>query len=198
MNTTDEQTQILDACRAHLPSLLQEDALHLEMLILKRHGSSGLTVQQLPVPETLWTRHLPDQVIGLLADAATRLGVTASAETAAIALTYDALVVASDTTPQAAEVLRRRAAGGSIPRIEDVPGHVRWRCISAIDRHGRHYLVSGGRNGDGSLDPGMSMAISDSGSVSGAAADALSAFAGVIWPEAAEGRSGLNDARRSQ
>ncbi|MEU0722894.1 hypothetical protein [Streptomyces sp. NPDC006140] len=186
MNTADEQNQIIEACRAHLSSQADRDDKAIEVLVLKRHSDSGLTVQQLPVPDKLWALYPPDTVLTALADAAVLLGTAATADTAAIALSYEGLAIAEDASPQADEAIRRHAAGGSIPLPSEIPGHIRQRFVSAIDRHCCHYLVSVDQPHEEGAAPAVGLAIADS-EVSGRAAEALTTFAKAIWPHLAGG-----------
>lgn len=189
MNITDERKQIIEAARAHLSMQVDRNDKAIEVLVLKRHSGSGLTVQQLPVPAKLWALYPPDTVITALADAAVLLGTAATADTVAIALSYEGLAITQDASPQADEAIRRHAAGGSVPPPEDIPGHLRQRFVSAVDRQGRHYLVSVDRRSDETAAPTVGLAITDPGQMSGPAMDALTTFAKAVWPHLAEGHS---------
>ncbi|MFB7500423.1 hypothetical protein ACFC09_38090 [Streptomyces sp. NPDC056161] len=178
--TTTEQNQIVEACRAHLSMQAHQDSKAVEVLVLKRHGSSGLTVQQLPVPDRLWEEYPPDTVITALADAAVLLGGAVTANAVAIALSYEGLAITSGASPQADEVIRRYWASGSIPSPADVPGRVHQRFASVVDRHGRHYLVPVEKRSADTAALGLS--IGDADVMSGPAVEALATFAGAVWP----------------
>ncbi|MER6011601.1 hypothetical protein [Streptomyces bluensis] len=188
MTSTDEQNQILDACRAHLSQRTSWDEKP-EILVLKRHSDTRLSVQHLPVPDLLWEMLPPARVVAALAHAANQLGVIGTPETIAVVLRYEGFTIKPKVSPQADEALRRRAAGGSSPRNEHIPGRLEQRCISAVDRQGRHYLVSADRRSDGSAAPAVGLAVTETQQVSGTIAKALTTFCKTVWPHQTPGHS---------
>lgn len=191
MTSTDLQSQILTVCRAHLSQRTGWDEVP-ELLVLKRHSCTALTVQQLPVPNLIWDKFPPAEVIAALANASVQIGVVATADTVAVALRSEGFAITHDTSPQAAEAIRRRVAGGSVPSNEHIPGRIEQRCINAVDRHGRQYLVTADRQSDGSAAPAVAQAISDAQQLSGGIPEALNAFGKAVWlhPAPGQGASG--------
>lgn len=180
VRTTDLQSQILDACRAHLSWRTNWDEVP-EVLVIKRHSDTGLTVQQLPVPDLLWDMFPPAEVIGALANASVHIGSVVTDDTVALAVRTEAFTITSDASPQAAEAIRRHRVGGSVPSNEYIPGRVEQRCINVVDRSGRQFLVTADRQDDGSTAPAVSHAVSGSWQVGGAIPEALNVFSRAVW-----------------
>lgn len=180
MSTIAEQKKLLAACQAHLLPPTGRVNETPELLILKHHGS-GLAVQPLPVPEGLWNPCAPLGAIETVTEVILALGVTAT-DIAAVALEYDAFAMTPESSPQAAEAIRRHKAGGSIPQARNIPGSVRQKCISAVDRHVRHYHAFADRLGDGTTSPTVNTAITEPGEAGGELATALDALARAVWP----------------
>lgn len=194
MNTTDLQSQILTACRAHLSWRTGWDEVP-EVLVLKRHSEMGLTVQQLPVPDLLWDMFPPAEVIGALANASIHIGTVVTDDTVALAVRTEGFTITPDASPQAAEAIRRHAVGGSVPSNKYIPGRIEQRCINAVDRSGRQYLVTADRQGDGSAAPAVGHALSDSCQLTGGIPEALGVFCRAVWLTPAPGQdsSGTTD-----
>ncbi|MGW3121342.1 hypothetical protein ACWDBW_30030 [Streptomyces sp. NPDC001107] len=180
MNTTDEQNQILTASHAYLSGRTGWDEMP-ELVIFKRHSDTGLTVQPLPIADVLWELFHPADVIVASARASKTTRIAAEPDSVALALRTEGFSISPDTSPQAAEALRRRGAGGSAPRNEQIPGRVEQRWINAVDRHGRQYLVTADRQSDGSATPPVTQPLSGSQRLTGSIQQALDVFSQAVW-----------------
>lgn len=119
---------------------------------------------QLPVPEAVWFAigHPPTAVTAI-ASAATGLPrhpdgshgfVTAGVgRLIGAAFHYEAYALEDDSpNPAVEETLRRRAAGGSVPRFEHVPGRIEQRCMTAVDLDGSRFMATSSRIDDAEPD----------------------------------------------
>ncbi|WP_369258875.1 hypothetical protein [Streptomyces sp. R35] len=181
MTSTDLPNQILTVARASLSARTRWDEMP-ELLVFKRHSDTGVSVQPLPIPDLLWELFHPAEVIVASARATRTTTIAAEADTVALALRSEGFAITPDTSPQAAEAMRRRMAGGSAPRNEDIPGRIEQRWINAVDRHGQQYLVTADRLSDGSAAPAVGHALDDSERLGGAIHEALEVFCQTVWP----------------
>ncbi|MER8002083.1 hypothetical protein [Streptomyces sp. NPDC095613] len=191
MPNTELQNQVLSVCKENLSQRSRWDERP-ELLVLERHDDAGLTAQRFPVPDVLWERRHPAEVLTAVADFCRLSGMVAPADTVAVALRYEAYSISCHSSPQAAEAIRRRAVGGSVPRNEEIPGRVEQRRITAVDRQGYHYDVAADRQSDGTAAPPVGQVVSGSVRLSGRIPDALTAFSLAIDPNsgAGDGASG--------
>ncbi|MGW3118563.1 hypothetical protein ACWDBW_15735 [Streptomyces sp. NPDC001107] len=184
MTSTDLPNQILTVARASLSARTRWDEMP-ELLVFKRHSDAGVSVQPLPIPDLLWELFHPAEVIVASARATRTTTIAAEADTVALALRSEGFAITPDTSPQAAEAMRRRMAGGSAPRNEDIPGRIEQRWINAVDRHGQQYLVTADRLSDGSAAPAVGHALDGNERLSGAIHEALEVFCQTVWPQSA-------------
>ncbi|MFF4802362.1 hypothetical protein ACFY1U_28820 [Streptomyces sp. NPDC001351] len=185
MTSTDLQSQILTVARASLSARTRWDEMP-ELLVFKRHSDTGLTVQPLPIPDLLWELFHPAEVIVASARAARTTTIAAEADTVALALRSEGFSITPDTSPQAAEAMRRRMAGGSAPRNEDIPGRIEQRWINAVDRHGQQYLVTADRLSDGKATTAVGHVLSPAQRLTGSIQTALEAFSEAVWQRPTE------------
>ncbi|MFE0257300.1 hypothetical protein [Streptomyces sp. NPDC059010] len=184
MNSTDLQCQILTVARASLSARTDWDEMP-EILVFKRHSDTGVSVQPLPIPDLLWELFHPAEVIVASARATRTTTIAAEADTVALALRSEGFSISPDTSPQAAEAIRRRMAGGSTPRNEDIPGRIEQRWINVVDRQGQQYLVTADRLSDGMATPAVGHALAGGERLGGAIPEALELFCRAVWPQSA-------------
>ncbi|WP_425834221.1 hypothetical protein [Streptomyces fractus] len=147
---TTPQRQILAACERHLAAQQQWDARPQILVVKLGRGADGdLRVRELPVPDVIWDAAPVPDVVEAFAAASMRAGSPAGPDVMALALCTEVHALAEDTSPHAAEVIRRRMAGGSTPSIKDLPGCVQQRLIFAMDWQGAHYFATTDRRPDG-------------------------------------------------
>ncbi len=121
-----------------------------EALVLRDANGTGLAWESLGIPEEAWAMTHPPVVLAGYAHLAAQPGlINLPQGVVAVAFRYEAFVIAQDTSPEAAEAIRRRRAGGSAPRNEHVPGRVEQRVITAVDACRREYMVAADRQADG-------------------------------------------------
>ncbi|MFK0279814.1 hypothetical protein ACIQVL_04970 [Streptomyces sp. NPDC090499] len=183
MNSTDLQTQILTAARAHLSARTGWDEMP-ELLVIKRHGDTGLSVRPLPISPLLWEFFSPNEVIVASARATRTKTIAAEADTVALALRVEGFAITPGTSPEADEALRR-IAGGSTPSIKDIPGRIEQRWLHAVDRYGQQYLVTADRQSDGSAGPAVGRALDGGQQFLGVIQKALDVFCRTVWPRSA-------------
>lgn len=140
----------------HLRSRVEWDEVP-AVFTLHQGDDESVRLAQLPVPESMWTASgHPPTAVARLAAVATRLprypdgshplvrpGV---GKLIGAAFRYEAYALVGDSpNPAVQEAVRRRGAGGSVPRFEDIPGRIEQRCMTAVDLDGGRYMVSSSR-----------------------------------------------------
>ncbi|MGV4984538.1 hypothetical protein ACVB8X_14040 [Streptomyces sp. NRAIS4] len=117
----------------------------------------GVRLLQIPVPELVWTSqgHPPTAVASLAAvalklprncDGSHLLVMPGAGRLIGAAFRYEAYaLVSSSSAPAVQEAVRRRSAGGSVPRFQDIPGRIEQRCMTAVDLDGGRYMSSSAR-----------------------------------------------------
>ncbi|MFE2469743.1 hypothetical protein [Streptomyces mirabilis] len=140
----------------HLRSRVEWDETP-AVFTLHQGDGGDVRMMQLPLPESMWiaSGHPPSALAGLAA-VATRLprypdgshplvrpGV---GKLVGAAFRYEAYALVGDSpNPAVQEAVRRRRAGGSVPRFEDIPGRIEERCMTAVDLDGGRYMVTSSR-----------------------------------------------------
>ncbi|MGP8302013.1 hypothetical protein ACTPOK_29655 [Streptomyces inhibens] len=194
-DSTDAQSKIAAACTEHLDRRTEWDEAP-EILGLFGGDGRGLRLEQFPVPMVLWEAGPPAVMFGRYARAVVAFEVRALPDLVAVAFRYEAFALSEDLSPQAAEVLRRRKAGGSVPRNEHVPGRIEQRIVSAVDTQGHHYMITADRMGDGSAAPAVSKLIPKGEQVTGRIPDALNELIEALHPHAAARRGAFGAGER--
>jgi hypothetical protein len=105
------------------------------------------------------------------------------------AFRYEAYALISDSTaPAVHEAVRRRSAGGSVPRFRDSPGRIEQWCMTAVDLDGGRYMASSARLDESKPDaaePDVAyLAFADPGrdKLTGNVVDATNRFLDAIKP----------------
>lgn len=175
------QNKVLALCEERLSARTAWDETP-EALALRK-VSSGLGWEQLPIPEAMWHVMEPPVALAAFAHLVAEVGLSIRVPgLVAVAFRYEAFVIASDVSPQADEAIRRRRAGGSVPRNEHIPGRVEQRIISALDMYGRQYMVAADRQDDGTAVLSASKALSGSERMTGRVPSALDALLEGLRP----------------
>lgn len=153
MTATSTPDAVSAELAAHLRSRTQWDELP-AVFTLHRSDGQGMRMAQVPVPEWMWTTQgHPPTAVAVLAAIAVRLPRHPDGSHVLVmpdmgpligaAFRYEAYALTSDSPyPAVQEAARRRKAGGSTPRFENIPGRVEQRCITAVDLDGGRYMAS--------------------------------------------------------
>ncbi|MFD1656973.1 hypothetical protein ACFSL4_01665 [Streptomyces caeni] len=147
---------IKDELTSHLRSRTEWDELPAVFTIHQVDGQ-GARMMQVPVPELVWTSqgHPPTALAALAAvsiqlprhpDGSHLLVMPGFGPLIGAAFRYEAYALASDSAnPAVQEAIRRRQAGGSVPRFQEIPGRIEQRCMTAVDLDGGRYMASSSR-----------------------------------------------------
>ncbi|MFF4689851.1 hypothetical protein [Streptomyces sp. NPDC001307] len=146
-------------------------------------------------PDLVWTSHgHPPTAVAALAAVALQLPrnpdgshllvVPGVGRLIGAAFRYEAYALISDSTaPAVHEAVRRRSAGGSVPRFRDIPGRIEQRCMTAVDLDGGRYMASSARL-DESKPDAAEPDVADPGrdKLTGNVVDATNRFLNAIKP----------------
>ncbi|MEU8906997.1 hypothetical protein [Streptomyces mirabilis] len=147
---------IQEELTGHLRSRVEWDEAPAVFTVHQSDDGSVL-LARLPVPESMWSDcgHPPTAVAGLAAvatglprypDGSHLLVRPGVGKLIGAAIRYEAYALSEDSqSPAVREAVRRRGAGGSVPRFEDIPGRIEQRCMTAVDLDGGRYMASSSR-----------------------------------------------------
>ncbi|TQE30860.1 hypothetical protein Sipo8835_22985 [Streptomyces ipomoeae] len=155
-----------------------------EALVLRDVNGTGLAWESLDIPEAAWRMAHPPVVLAGFAHLAAQPGlINLPQGVVAVAFRYEAFVIAPYSSPEAAEAIRRRQAGGSTPHNEHVPGRVEQRAITAVDACGRQYMVAADRQTDGGALLSTSKVLLGSQQLKGNVPSSLNELMGALSPQ---------------
>ncbi|MFE7117512.1 hypothetical protein ACFU99_19065 [Streptomyces sp. NPDC057654] len=143
----DIQEEILTLGESYLSGRTEWDERP-AILVLRRRDGGGLEWLEWPVPATSWDVADAPTVLITYAELAAELDLP-PLRVEAVAFRYEGFVISPESSPEAAETFRRRRAGGSVPRNEEIPGRAEQRVLNIRDVHGVQYLVTATRQPDG-------------------------------------------------
>ncbi|GAA1919918.1 hypothetical protein [Streptantibioticus ferralitis] len=184
MSGSDTESMILAACEEQLARRTAWDEPP-ELLVVLRTGGAEPKAVPIPVSLAVWDAMPTAMVVLACAESFTQFGLIAGDSLVAVALRYEGFAITSESSPQAAEAIRRKRAGGSVPPNAEIPGRIEQRIISARDVHGRHYIASADRRSDGGATPVVSKVIGAAQQMTGAIPDALNALIAALRPPTA-------------
>ena len=170
-----------------------------ELFTIHQLDAGPPALMRVPVPNELWAAYgHPPTAVANLASLALQLPrhpdgqhmlLLDDAPLIGAAFRYEAYAISEDYDhPAAREAARRRAAGGSTPRFETIPGRIEQRCITAVDTDGGRYMASASRiseQGTDASEPNVTyLAFSDPrrDKLTGNVVDATNRFLNAVKP----------------
>ncbi|OIJ97791.1 hypothetical protein BIV25_13370 [Streptomyces sp. MUSC 14] len=181
-DNTDTQSKITALCEHYLDERTEWDEAP-ELLGLFTDGQGGVRLVQILLPAELWELDRPPVMLRRYARTVAAFGGPDLPGLVAMAFRCEAFTLSEDAGPQAAETLRRRRAGGSVPPNKDVHGRIEQRLLVAVDTDGHQYTVTADRRTDDSASPAVTKVIPDGQGQSGLIPDALNLLIGVLRPQ---------------
>ncbi|MET9086134.1 hypothetical protein ABZX77_30385 [Streptomyces sp. NPDC004237] len=141
---------------AHLRSRTEWDEPPV-VFTIQQSGPDSVVLVHIPVPRVVWDAHgHPPTVVANLAatvhqlprhpDGTHLLVHQRAGKLLGVGFRYEAYTLAaSSDAPAVQEAVRRRKAGGSVPRFREIVGRREERCITAVDLDGGRYMVTATR-----------------------------------------------------
>ncbi|MBY8884806.1 hypothetical protein K7472_08095 [Streptomyces sp. PTM05] len=189
-SNTDTQTVVRNMFIGCLDRRTQWDEPP-EILIVTQAPGGNLIMGQLPLPAGLWEVAPPPFVLANYAHLAHATRVRPVRGLVAVAFRCEAFAISPDVSPEAAEALRRRNAGGSAPPNKDIPGRVEQRVISAVDIEGHDYMITADRRDDGTATAAVCTMHRHGARHTGRVPDAVNSLLAALRPRPASGQDRL-------
>jgi hypothetical protein len=187
-DNTDTQSKIAVLCQRYLDERTEWDE-DPELLGVFADDDGELRLEQFRLPAEVWELGRPPVILRRYAQMVAAFGASALSGLAAVAFRCEAFVLSEDAGPQAAETMRRRRVGGSVPPNKDVPGRIEQRLHVVVDTDGRPDTVTADRCTDGSASPAVSKVIRDGQRQSGLVPDALDILIAALRHQPGDART---------